>query len=100
MVDYGHWRGGPPFGFFFPLLIIGLIVVLVAGRRRAYWGGGPGYCGPALGRAAGTPCWPTGTSGPTVTTGALPPPAQPEHRARGRGRSAGRAPSVREDGGW
>jgi hypothetical protein len=46
IVDYGHWRGGPPFGFLFPLLIIGIIVVLVAGRRRAYWGGGPGYCGP------------------------------------------------------
>lgn len=55
VVDYGHWGpwGGPPFGFLFPLLIIGLIALLVAGRRRAYWGrpygpgpwsGGP--CGP------------------------------------------------------
>ena len=54
VVGYGHWGpwGGPPFGFLFPLLIIGLIVLLVAGRRRAYWGrpwgpgpwGGP--CGP------------------------------------------------------
>ena len=45
VVDYGHWRGGPPFGFLIPLLVIGLIVVLVAGRRRAYWGGpsGPGW---------------------------------------------------------
>jgi hypothetical protein len=49
VVDYGHWRGGPPFGFLFPLLIIGIIAVLVAGRRRAYWGGGPGYCGPGWG---------------------------------------------------
>ena len=45
VVDYGHWRGGPPVGFLFPLLIIGLIVVLVAGRRRAYWGH-PGWGGP------------------------------------------------------
>jgi hypothetical protein len=42
VVDYGHWRGGPPFGFLFPLLIIGLVVLLVAGRRRAHWGG---HCG-------------------------------------------------------
>jgi hypothetical protein len=49
VVDYGHWRGGPPFGFLFPLLIIGIIAVLVAGRRRAYWGGGPGSCGPGWG---------------------------------------------------
>jgi hypothetical protein len=50
VIDYGHWRGGPPFGFLFPLLIIGLIVLLVAGRRRAYWGGpgGPGACNPGL----------------------------------------------------
>jgi hypothetical protein len=48
VVGYGHWGpgwGGPPFGFLFPLLIIGLIVLLVAGRRRAYWGG-PGWGGP------------------------------------------------------
>lgn len=51
----GHW-GGPPFGFLFPLLFIGLIVVLVAGRRRAYWGGGPGYCGPG-GRDAAFADW-------------------------------------------
>jgi hypothetical protein len=43
VVERGHWRGGPPFGFLFPILIIGLIVLLVAGRRRAYWGG---PCGP------------------------------------------------------
>lgn len=46
VVGYGHWGpgwGGPPFGFLFPLLIIGLIVLLVAGRRHAYWGG---PCGP------------------------------------------------------
>jgi hypothetical protein len=48
VIDGGHWRGGPPFGFLFPLLIIGILVVLVAGRRRSYWGGpyGPGACGP------------------------------------------------------
>ena len=49
VVGYGHWGpgwGGPPFGFFFPLLIIGLIVLLIAGRRRAYWGGPYGPCGP------------------------------------------------------
>lgn len=47
VVGYGHWGpgwGGPPFGFFVPLLIIGLIVLLVAGRRRAYWGH-PGWAG-------------------------------------------------------
>jgi len=56
VVGYGHWGpwGGPPFGFLFPLLFIGLIIVLLAGRRRAYWGRpwgpaawGPGPCGPA-----------------------------------------------------
>jgi hypothetical protein len=51
VVGWDHWRGGPPFGFLFPLLFIGLIVVLIAGRRRAYWGRpwGPGYCGPGWG---------------------------------------------------
>ena len=51
VVGWDRWRGGPPFGFLFPLLFIGLIVVLVAGRRRAYWGRpwGPGYCGPGWG---------------------------------------------------
>jgi hypothetical protein len=49
VVGYGHWGpgwGGPPFGFFFPLLIIGLVALLIAGRRRAYWGGPDGPCGP------------------------------------------------------
>ena len=49
VVGVDHWRGGPPFFFpFFPLLFIGLIVLLIAGRRRAYWGGafGPGWGGP------------------------------------------------------
>lgn len=46
VVERGHWRGGPPFGFLFPILIIGLIVLLIAGRRRAYWGGPDGPCGP------------------------------------------------------
>ncbi len=46
VVEHGHWRGGPPFGFLFPILIIGLIVLLVAGRRRAYWGGPGGPYGP------------------------------------------------------
>jgi len=47
VVGYDRWRGGPPFGFLFPLLIIGLIVLLVTGRRRAYWGRpwGPGPYG-------------------------------------------------------
>ncbi|HVW32555.1 MAG TPA: hypothetical protein VHL53_08460, partial [Acidimicrobiia bacterium] len=47
VVGIDHWRGGPPFGFLFPLLFIGLIVLLVTGRRRAYWGRpwGPGPYG-------------------------------------------------------
>ena len=63
VVGYGHhWGpgwGGPPFGFLFPLLIIGLIVLLVAGRRRAYWGGRHGYAygGPG---GWGGPCGPGG----------------------------------------
>ena len=62
VIGYGHW-GGPPFGFLFPLLIIGLIVLLVAGRRRAYWGRpwGPGWGG-APG-ALGGPCGPGGAPG-------------------------------------
>ena len=59
VVGYGHWGwGGPPFGFLFPLLIIGLIIVLVAGRRRAYWGHhyGPGPWGGGW----GGPCGPGG----------------------------------------
>jgi hypothetical protein len=65
VVGYGHWGpwGGPPFGFLFPLLIIGLIVLLVTGRRRAYWGRpwGPGPwaagpCGPG-GRDAALAEW-------------------------------------------
>lgn len=78
VMDYGHWRGGPPFGFLFPLLIIGIIVVLVAGRRRAYWGGGPGYCGPGSwgpgpgpGRDAGLADWHRRAHGDDVG----PPPA-------------------------
>jgi hypothetical protein len=56
VVGYGHWGpwGGPPFGFLFPLLIIGLIVLLVAGRRHAYLAGGP--CGPG-GRDAALADW-------------------------------------------
>jgi hypothetical protein len=48
VIGYDHWRDGPPFGFLFPLLFIGLIVLLVTGRRRAYWGRphGPGWGGP------------------------------------------------------
>ena len=69
LVGYGHWGpwGGPPFGFLFPLLFIGLIVLLLAGRRRAYWGrhwgpghggwGGPGGWGPS-------PCGPVGPGAP------------------------------------
>jgi hypothetical protein len=78
VVGYGHWGpgwGGPHFGFLFPLLIIGLIVVLVAGRRRAYWGhpwGGP--CGPS-GRDTALADWhqrahagaPEGTPGTRAT---------------------------------
>ena len=52
VIGYGHWGpwNGPPFGFLFPLLIIGLIALLIAGRRRAYWGppaSWGGACGPA-----------------------------------------------------
>ena len=58
---YGHWGpwAGPHFGFLFPLLIIGLIVLLIAGRRRAYWGRpwGPGWGGPG-------PWGPGGWGGP------------------------------------
>ena len=62
VIGYGHWGpgwGGPPFGFFFPLLIIGLIALLIAGRRRAYWGGphGPAFSGPG---GWGGPCGPGG----------------------------------------
>jgi len=48
VVGWDRWHGGPPFGFLFPLLLIGLIVLLIAGRRRAYWGHawGPGNWGP------------------------------------------------------
>lgn len=60
VVGYGHWGpwgGGPHFGFLFPLLFIGLIVLLFAGRRRAYWGHhwGPGPWG--------GPCGPGGPGG-------------------------------------
>ena len=65
VVGYGHWGpgwGGPPFGFLFPLLIIGLIVLLVAGRRRAYWGhpSGPGSWGAGPRGWGGDPCGPGG----------------------------------------
>jgi hypothetical protein len=74
VVGYGHWGwGGPPFGFLFPLLIIGLIVVLVAGRRRAYWGRpwgpGPWAAGPG-GSWGGGPCGP-GPGGPGGRDAAL-----------------------------
>ncbi|MEA2972753.1 MAG: hypothetical protein QOG82_1211 [Actinomycetota bacterium] len=44
----GHWGYGPGPGFFlFPLLGIGLVVLLVGrGRRGGY---GPGWCGPGPG---------------------------------------------------
>ncbi|MEA2827388.1 MAG: hypothetical protein QOG43_1827 [Actinomycetota bacterium] len=49
----GHWGYGPGPGFFlFPLLGIGLVVLLVGRGRRGHYGfGGPGYgpgggCGP------------------------------------------------------
>ena len=84
VVDTGHWRGGPPFGFLIPLLIVGLIVVLVTGRRRAYWGGpyGPGgwgACGPVDpgGREAMLADWHRRahgeTAGGTTTAGQDPP---------------------------
>jgi hypothetical protein len=64
VVGYGHWGpwGGPPFGFLFPLLIIGLIVLLLAGRRRAYWGRpwGPGPWAAGPGGWGGGPCGPAG----------------------------------------
>ena len=59
VVGYGHWGpwgGGPRFGFLFPLLFIGLIVLLITGRRRAYWGGPYGPCGPG-GRQAMLADW-------------------------------------------
>jgi hypothetical protein len=64
VVGYGHWGpwgGGPHFGFLFPLLFIGMIVLLFAGRRRAYWGRpwGPGPWG-GPGGWAGGPCGPGG----------------------------------------
>jgi hypothetical protein len=94
VIGYDHWRGGPPFGFLFPLLFIGLIVLLVTGRRRAYWGrphgpwygpggwGGPG--GPEGGRetmladwhrrAHGDPSDPTDpASAAQAPPGAAPP---------------------------
>ena len=52
VVGYPHW--GPPFGFFFPLfwlLVLGIVLVLVLGRRRAGWGG-YGPCGGPGGREA------------------------------------------------
>ena len=60
----GHW-GGPPFGFLFPLLFIGLIVLLLAGRRRAYWGRpwGPGPWAAGPGGWSGGPCGPGGLGG-------------------------------------
>jgi len=65
VVGYGHWGpwGGPPFGFLFLLLFVGLIIVLLAGRRRAYWGrpwgpAGWGSGGPGGGGWAGGPCAP------------------------------------------
>ena len=86
VVDYGHWRGGPPFGFLFPLLIIGLVVLLVAGRRRAFWGGhgpygpwGPGGWGPGPGgREALLADWHRrahGEPGETTAAGQAPPGA-------------------------
>ena len=44
----GHWGYGPGSGFFlFPLIGIGLVVLLVSrGRRGGY---GPGWCGPGPG---------------------------------------------------
>ena len=58
VVGYPHW--GPPFGFFFPLfwlLVLGIVLVLVLGRRRAGWGGyGPyGPCGPGWSGPGGGP---------------------------------------------
>ncbi|HEV7685663.1 MAG TPA: hypothetical protein VGQ80_03785 [Acidimicrobiia bacterium] len=101
VIGYDHWRGGPPFGFPFPLLFIGLIVLLVTGRRRAYWGrphgpwygpggwGGPG--GPEGGRetmladwhrrAHGEPAHPTDpASAAQAPPGAAPPGVAPPDR--------------------
>jgi hypothetical protein len=52
VVGYPHW--GPPFGFFFPLfplLVLGIVLLLVLGWRRAGWGG-YGPCGGPGGREA------------------------------------------------
>ena len=96
VIGYDHWRGGPPFGFLFPLLFIGLIVLLVTGRRRHYWGrpygpggwgpggwaGGPGGWGggPGGGREAMLADWHRrahGEPGPAATGEAPPGEAQP-----------------------
>jgi hypothetical protein len=78
VIGYDHWRGGPPFGFLFPLLFIGLIVLLVTGRRRAYWGhphgpgwgGGPGGWGGPGGREAMLADWHRQAhADPAATTG-------------------------------
>jgi hypothetical protein len=57
VVGYPHW--GPPFGFLFPLfwlLVLGIVLALVLGRRRAGWGG-YGPCGGAGGREAMLADW-------------------------------------------
>ena len=64
VIDGGHhWGYGPGPGFFlFPLLGIGLVVLLVGrGRRGGY---GRGWCGPGPG-AGPERGWRTGTGGPT-----------------------------------
>jgi hypothetical protein len=88
VIGYDRWRGGPPFGFLFPLLFIGLIVLLVTGRRRAYWGHphGPGWgwggpCGPGGGpggREAMLADWHQRAHGEATTTAGSPesPPGE------------------------
>jgi hypothetical protein len=85
VVGYPHW--GPPFGFFFPLfwlLVLGIVLALVLGRRRAGWGGfGP--CGGAGGREAMLADWHrrlheqsgSGVEGPAGTGGVGQAPANP-----------------------
>jgi hypothetical protein len=50
VIDDGRWGHGPGPGFLlFPLLGIGLVVLLVSRGRRGGYGGPGGWCGPGPG---------------------------------------------------
>jgi len=54
VIDDGRWGHGPGPGFFlFPLLAIGLVVLLVGRGRRGGYGGPGGWCGPGPERGWG-----------------------------------------------